>query len=217
VSDQDQFIQSGKGVFNQGAVHLIEPDRMIAEHLASAVQKAVDVEFIISASLPPVGDTARKSGFAAIILDPANLGDPLFDAAHLLDDPRQRCILYSSIEETRLALVRTRPGVVEIINRRDGEAPLVGSVMRALACVHGRDGNGLSGAQPAGKSVSLSKRERETLAFLGRGYTLKEVATRLNINPKTVETYKSRATAKLGISSRSELVNLVAYGQFPGT
>ena len=52
---------------------------------------------------------------------------------------------------------------------------------------------------------SLTSRERDVLRLIARGYTYKELARRLSISPKTVETHVSSVLRKLQLSSRHEL------------
>ncbi|MBK5268465.1 MAG: response regulator transcription factor [Acidimicrobiia bacterium] len=51
----------------------------------------------------------------------------------------------------------------------------------------------------------LTTREREVLRQIARGYTYKQVASRLSISVKTVETHVSAVLRKLQLSSRYEL------------
>lgn len=51
----------------------------------------------------------------------------------------------------------------------------------------------------------LTAREREVLRLIARGYTYKEVAKRLSISVKTVETHVSAVLRKLQLSNRHEL------------
>lgn len=51
----------------------------------------------------------------------------------------------------------------------------------------------------------LTPREREVLRQIARGYTYKQVARRLSISIKTVETHVSSVLRKLQLSSRHEL------------
>ena len=51
----------------------------------------------------------------------------------------------------------------------------------------------------------LTPREREVLRQIARGYTYKQVARRLSISIKTVETHVSAVLRKLQLSSRHEL------------
>jgi DNA-binding NarL/FixJ family response regulator len=52
----------------------------------------------------------------------------------------------------------------------------------------------------------LTDREIEVARFIAQGYSNKEVASRLRISVKTVETHKARVLEKLGIQTRVELV-----------
>jgi two-component system response regulator NreC len=52
----------------------------------------------------------------------------------------------------------------------------------------------------------LTEREREVLKLTVEGYTNQEIATRLIISVKTVDTYRSRIMEKLNLRHRSELV-----------
>lgn len=64
----------------------------------------------------------------------------------------------------------------------------------------------------ASRAVVLSRREEEVLRAIAWGSTTKEVAARLGINMKTVESYKASATEKLGLRTRAEIVRF-AVGQ----
>jgi DNA-binding NarL/FixJ family response regulator len=62
---------------------------------------------------------------------------------------------------------------------------------------------------PAGKEdrlARLSTREREVLQLLAEGRTGSEIAQRLSLSPKTVETYRARLVEKLGIRDVAGLV-----------
>jgi DNA-binding NarL/FixJ family response regulator len=56
----------------------------------------------------------------------------------------------------------------------------------------------------------LSPREQEVMRLLARGYAYKEIARRLTISIKTVETHASAVLRKLQLSSRHELQNWAA-------
>jgi two-component system, NarL family, response regulator NreC len=61
--------------------------------------------------------------------------------------------------------------------------------------------------KPLGPEIpALSEREREVLHLLARGHTNQQVADRLCIGVKSVETYKARLMEKLGLKGRAELV-----------
>ncbi len=56
----------------------------------------------------------------------------------------------------------------------------------------------------------LTPREREVMRLLARGYAYKEIARRLTISIKTVETHASAVLRKLQLSSRNELASWAA-------
>ena len=63
---------------------------------------------------------------------------------------------------------------------------------------------GLAG-RPA-QGGELSDREEEGLRLIARGHTNREIAARLDVSVKTVETHKARAMEKLGVDGRSGIV-----------
>jgi len=64
------------------------------------------------------------------------------------------------------------------------------------------------GGEPVGADEeldTLTPREREVLQLIARGYMYKEIAARLHISVKTVESHVSSVLRKLQLSSRHEL------------
>lgn len=61
----------------------------------------------------------------------------------------------------------------------------------------------------------LSSRELNTLRLVAFGHSIKEIARELGVSPKSVETYKARASQKLGLATRASIVRYaVASGWF---
>jgi DNA-binding NarL/FixJ family response regulator len=60
-------------------------------------------------------------------------------------------------------------------------------------------------AAPAPELLELTLREQEVLRLLARGYAYKEIASRLSISVKTVESHASAVLRKLQLSNRREL------------
>jgi len=56
------------------------------------------------------------------------------------------------------------------------------------------------------RRTPLSQREQQVLTELARGFTHQEIADRLAVSIKTVETYLARLSAKLGLHRRADLV-----------
>ena len=64
----------------------------------------------------------------------------------------------------------------------------------------------MTGGKSETGAVELSEREKEVLVKLAWGYSNKEIAGQLTLSVKTVETYKVRIGEKLGLRSRTEMV-----------
>lgn len=63
---------------------------------------------------------------------------------------------------------------------------------------------------------SLSAREREVLQLTVTGSTSAAIAEKLNLSPKTVDTYRSRMMGKLGVQNLPELVRMaIKHGLTP--
>ncbi|HEY4722168.1 MAG TPA: response regulator transcription factor [Anaerolineae bacterium] len=88
------------------------------------------------------------------------------------------------------------------------------SVMRGEMYVHPSLTKALLGSlidqahvsPPTGSGLPLSERETEIIKEVARGHTNQEIAAKLSLSVKTVETYRARAMEKLGLSSRAALV-----------
>jgi DNA-binding NarL/FixJ family response regulator len=76
-------------------------------------------------------------------------------------------------------------------------------VVRSLAGERRRTAPGKAAA-PADPFAELSDREQEVLRHLGDGLTDKEIATRLGISPRTVETHVGSILHKLGVRNRAQ-------------
>jgi len=64
--------------------------------------------------------------------------------------------------------------------------------------------------RPGIKSIAglpeLTGRETEVLKLAARGFTNKEIARKLNVSMKSVETYKARGAGKLDLKTRADIV-----------
>ncbi len=59
-------------------------------------------------------------------------------------------------------------------------------------------------------SGGLTRREREIAGLLAEGLSNKEIAARLVISQRTVETHVDHVLGKLGITSRAQVASWVA-------
>jgi two-component system response regulator NreC len=65
-------------------------------------------------------------------------------------------------------------------------------------------------ADPADPKAFLSPREQEVLRLTAQGHTNRQIADQLFLSVKTIETYRARLMAKLGLENRADLVRYAA-------
>ena len=68
-----------------------------------------------------------------------------------------------------------------------------------------------TGPDESGLGHGLSERERSVLEYVARGFSNKEIAAKLGLSAKTVETYRSRASGKLGFRRKSDIVQFALH------
>ena len=92
----------------------------------------------------------------------------------------------------------------------DGQPPLSPSIARRLL--------GFFGPREDDDETPLTRRERDVLALIAKGYTTARVAELLSISPHTAAGYVKSIYSKLSISSRAEAaMEAVAGGMHPFT
>jgi DNA-binding CsgD family transcriptional regulator len=97
-----------------------------------------------------------------------------------------------------------------IAYRRQGK---LGSALscstRAGALADACGGADTAALRHATNALPLTDREREIVMLLGEGLSNREVAQRLTLSPRTVESHVYRAMSKTGTANRDELVALI--------
>ncbi|CAO4194089.1 MULTISPECIES: response regulator transcription factor [Methylobacteriaceae] len=72
------------------------------------------------------------------------------------------------------------------------------------------DPSSVGGPGPGEAGEALSPREMEVLRLIAQGFSNKEIARRIDLSVKSVETYKARAAEKLGLRTRAEIIRYAA-------
>jgi len=120
------------------------------------------------------------------------------DRRDLLDAVRHGAAGYLTKDLSPEALQRAVRGI------RSGDLAMsramAAEVIQHLAATTNRP----SGADARGDLPSVSPREEEVLALLADGLTDREIAARLGISPRTVETHVGSLLNKLGVRNRAQ-------------
>ena len=174
---------------------------MVVEGEAASVQEALEA--------------CRDSNPDLILMDlslPGNGLDLIPQAKEQL--PHVRILVFTMLEEGRYLRKVLSTGGHGYLLKRATEAELILAIQ---AVVRGeiyidsfmtRDlvQGVISGGTEKKDNSSLSSRQKEILKMVALGYTDKQIAEKLFISIKTVESNKARVKEKLNIVERSELV-----------
>jgi DNA-binding CsgD family transcriptional regulator len=94
------------------------------------------------------------------------------------------------------------------------QARRVGNRRNPLRYERLRDGGGkvatTAGARRAQVAVRLTPAERDVVRLVSEGLGNKDIATRLFVSPRTVQTHLTHVYTKLGLTSRVQLVQEAA-------
>lgn len=121
--------------------------------------------------------------------------------------PGARVLVLTVLDDPHYAKAAFDAGARGYLLKSSRGADLVAAV-RALAA--GADyldpAVGARLAAATTEPVPLSPREREILRLITLGYTYREIGDLLNVTVGTVATHRARIAAKLGVSTRAELI-----------
>jgi DNA-binding NarL/FixJ family response regulator len=202
------FLVDDHGLFRAGvraelgtAVEVVGEAGEVGDAVAGIVRTRPDV-VLLDVHLPGGGGPAVVTGVRDAWPPDDEAGRPRFLALSVSDAADD---VISVIRAGARGYVTKTIGGAELVAavRRiaDGDAVfsprLAGFVLDAF-----------SGALPVPADPELDQlttREKEVLRHIARGYTYKEVAARLHLSVKTVETHVSAVLRKLQLSNRHEL------------
>lgn len=125
-------------------------------------------------------------------------------------------MLVSSIHEESLFAERAlRAGAMGYVNKQEAAEKVIEAVHQILKgeiFLSSTMANRLLHSVVGGESsldenpmTKLSNRELEVFEMIGAGLTTKQVATRLHLSPKTVETHREKIKTKLNLANSTEL------------
>ncbi len=121
-------------------------------------------------------------------------------------------LVVSAHTEEDFALRALKLGAAGYVSKQSAADVLVGAVKKVLAGgrhVSPAVAEKLAQAAAEGWSgtpqENLSHRELQVLQMIARGKTIKEIAAELALSEKTIATYRSRISEKIGLSTNVEL------------
>jgi DNA-binding NarL/FixJ family response regulator len=201
-------------------VFLVDDHRLFLSGVQAELAARVDV--VGTATEVDAAIAAIRAAEPDVVLVDVHLpdgGGKAIIQAVLRTHPDIRFLALSVSDAAEDVIAVIRAGARGYVTKSIGPDELVDAVRR----VHEGDAvfsprlagfvlDAFAGDPPAAVSVrddpdldKLTARERDVLRLIARGYTYKEIARRLEISVKTVETHVSAVLRKLQLSTRHEL------------
>lgn len=192
-------------------IHLIDDDAAVRDSLALLIGT---VGLRVQTWADPQAFVAQfdRREIGAIVLDvrmPGISGLAVLDQliAQGVDQPVLMLTGHGTVELCRRAF---KSGAAEFLEKPVDDEQLIEALQTAVR-QHIRSRERVHGDQGArARFAQLSAREREVLAFIVDGLTNKEIARRLDLSPRTVETHRANLFAKLECESLAQLVRRYA-------
>lgn len=130
------------------------------------------------------------------------------------DCPRVRVVALTAHEDGGYVRRLLDAGAAGYVLKRSPADELVRAVAAGEAYLDPGVAGGvverLRDTPPPAATAGLSERETEVVRMIAHGYSNKEIAAKLGLSVKTVETYKTRSLEKLGLRSRVDIVRYAA-------
>lgn len=130
--------------------------------------------------------------------------------------PTTRVLILTMHDDVEYLREAFAAGAAGFLNKRAADVELLAAVRTVDAgqqYVHPTLGAALlkpplasESAEPSATLSALTPRETEILREIGLGFTNQQIAERLVLSVRTVETYRANLQQKLGLRKRSELV-----------
>ena len=200
-------------------IMIVDDHPLVCKGLEELIKSTLDLEvFAVAGDAIQTVDILRKSQPDLVLLD---LSLPETSGLDLLKDlqsffPKLRILVLSLHDENVHAERVLRAGARgHIMKQESGE-----KVIEAIRCVLAGNvyaspslltrllkkltANG-DFKQGAGSPETLADRELEVYSLIGEGLSSTEIAARLHLSPKTIQTYREHIKTKLGLKNSVEL------------
>lgn len=117
-------------------------------------------------------------------------------------------IFFTSHGDIPLAVSAMRLGAVDFIEKPGSFQQIAKKIRAALAETTKRDHSAVSSKEAAELISKMTAREQEIMRFVSEGLQSKQIALRLNLSVRTVESHRHHAIQKIGVGSLVDIVKL---------
>jgi DNA-binding NarL/FixJ family response regulator len=206
------------GAVKRARVFIVDDHPVVREGLSAKLSAQCDLEVCgeaedVAGALALV-ESARPDVFVVDISLKHGDGIDLIKRI-MARDESARVVVWSMHQEGLYAERALRAGALAYVHKGRATREILQAIRSALAgkVYLSEDfsakliGRLVGGQLPDRSPIeTLSDRELEVFRSLGRGLTTEQIAEKMHLSPKTVETYRARIKQKLGLTNMSELI-----------
>ncbi len=208
------------------SVLIVDDHEMLREGIRQALDAAPDFDVIgEAASAEAALGLLNRTAPDIAILDIRLPGRSGIELARTIRRrwPRVKILVLSGYDFDQYVRALTRIGIRGYVLKEAPQSELI-EALRQIAAgeavlpprIASKVMRDISGKTPARIGVALTLREIDVLEHVCHGLKNSEIAERLDISPRTVETHVASISAKLGAHSRTEIVKIaVEAGLLP--
>jgi len=204
------------GAATRRRVLIVDGQPMLRRGVQSIVQEQLGKSICVEAgSMAAALESLGQASFDLVITDAALEGGGGFELTKRIQAgwPHVRVIFFTGHSDMLFAERALAAGARGYVMKHEASQVLSEAVRAVLEgrvyvseSVRRQFVLGLAGLRaPASPLERLSDRELEIFEHLGRGLDRAEIARMLNLSPKTVESYRARIKAKLGLTTAARL------------
>lgn len=159
-------------------------------------------------------EAVRKQAWDAVLLDinmPGRSGLEVLEELKRLR-PAMPVVMLTAFPEEDYAVRAFKLGASGYVSKESASDELLAALRKALAggryvtaSLAEKLAASVAGDAPSAPHETLSNRELQVLRLIAQGRTIKEVAAELALSEKTIGTYRTRISEKMGLSTNVEL------------
>jgi two-component system response regulator DctR len=123
---------------------------------------------------------------------------------------RTPVIFLSGHGDIPMAVEALKKGAFDFVEKPAGDAALVQRVRDAMAADHAQQARLAEGDALGARLAGLTQRELDVMHRVAAGKLNKVIADEMHVSVRTVEVYRARVYAKLGVRSAAEVATLLA-------
>lgn len=187
------------------SVFLVDDHPLVRQGLAVMLEQA---GFAVAGEAENIKATLAHAGLAAaqvaildLSLDRANG----LDLIPVLSQRGIRVVVYSMHEDAAVVRGALAAGAKGYITKREAAQSLVAAIRAVLDDGDYVSPRAASGLAQRVTDPDLSRQQEQLYDLLGQGCDAQEIAARLHVSPRTVETYCTRLMDKMGLAGMKDL------------